>query len=84
MAKTLLNMMEKMMNPNIIDHYIIDCAIPSIITIALLIPIVRFLTRKCPMGSSGLQLKTDPGPFLRGGQFIILHWQYMLQFRGVA
>ena len=33
MAKTLLNMMEKMMNPNIIDYYIIDCAISSIITI---------------------------------------------------
>ena len=26
-------MIEKMMDPNIIDYYIIDCAIPSIITI---------------------------------------------------
>ena len=33
MAKKSLNMMEKMMDPNIIDYYIINCAIPSIITI---------------------------------------------------
>ena len=33
MAKISLNMMEKMMDPNIIDYYIINCAIPSIITI---------------------------------------------------
>ena len=29
MAKKQLNMMEKMMDPNLIDYYIIDCAIPS-------------------------------------------------------
>ena len=33
MAKKSLNMMEKMMDPNIIDYYIINCAIPSIVTI---------------------------------------------------
>ena len=33
MAKKTLNMIEKMMDPNIIDYYIINCAIPSIITI---------------------------------------------------
>ena len=33
MAKKSLNMIEKMMDANIIDYYIIDCAIPSIITI---------------------------------------------------
>ena len=33
MAKKSLNMMEKMINPNIIDYYIINCAIPSIITV---------------------------------------------------
>ena len=33
MAKKSLNMIEKMMDPNIIDYYIINCAIPSIITI---------------------------------------------------
>ena len=33
MAKKSLNMMEKMMDPSIIDFYIINCAIPSIITI---------------------------------------------------
>ena len=33
MAKKSLNMMEKKMDPNIIDYYIINCAIPSIITI---------------------------------------------------
>ena len=33
MAKKQLNMMEKMMDVNFIDYYIIDCAIPSIITI---------------------------------------------------
>ena len=33
MAKISLNMIEKMMDPNIIDYYIINCAIPSIITI---------------------------------------------------
>ena len=33
MAKKLLNMMEKMMDPNIIEYYIINCAIPLIITI---------------------------------------------------
>ena len=33
MAKNLLNMMEKIMDPNIIDYYIVNCAIPSIITI---------------------------------------------------
>ena len=31
MAKKSLNMIEKMMDPNIIDYYIINCAIPSII-----------------------------------------------------
>ena len=30
MAKKSLNMMEKMMDPNMIDYYIINCAIPSI------------------------------------------------------
>ena len=33
MAKKSLNMIEKMMDPDIIDYYIINCAIPSIITI---------------------------------------------------
>ena len=33
MAKKSLNMIEKMMDPNIIDYYIINCAIPLIITI---------------------------------------------------
>ena len=33
MAKKSLNKIEKMMDPNIIDYYIINCAIPSIITI---------------------------------------------------
>ena len=33
MAKKSLNMMEKMMDPNKIDYYIINCAIPSINTI---------------------------------------------------
>ena len=33
MAKKSLNMIEKMMDPNIIDYNIINCAIPSIITI---------------------------------------------------
>ena len=33
MAKKSLNMIEKMMDPNIIDYYIINSAIPSIITI---------------------------------------------------
>ena len=33
MAEKSLNMIEKMMYPNIIDYYIINCAIPSIITI---------------------------------------------------
>ena len=33
MAKKSLNMIEKMMDPNIIDYYIINRAIPSIITI---------------------------------------------------
>ena len=33
MAKKSLNMMERMMDPNIIDYYIINCAIPSIFTI---------------------------------------------------
>ena len=33
MAKKSLNMIEKMMDPNIIDYYIINCAIQSIITI---------------------------------------------------
>ena len=33
MAKKSLNMMEKKMDPNIIDYYIINCAIPSIVTI---------------------------------------------------
>ena len=32
MAKKSLNMIEKMMDLNIIDYYIINCAIPSIIT----------------------------------------------------
>ena len=32
-GKKSLNIMEKMMDPNIIDYYIINCAIPSIITI---------------------------------------------------
>ena len=35
MAKKTLNMIEKMMGPNVIDYYIINCAIPSIITIAI-------------------------------------------------
>ena len=33
MAEKSLNMMGKMMYPNIIDYYIINCAIPLIITI---------------------------------------------------
>ena len=33
MAKKSLNMTEKMMDPNIIDYYIVNRAIPSIITI---------------------------------------------------
>ena len=33
MAKKSLNMIERMMDPNIIDYYMISCAIPSIITI---------------------------------------------------
>ena len=33
MAQKSLNMIEKMMVPNIIEYYIINCAIPSIITI---------------------------------------------------
>ena len=33
MAKKSLNMMEKMMDPHIIDYYIINCAITLIITI---------------------------------------------------
>ena len=33
MVRNTLNMMEKMMDPSIIDYYIINCAIPSIITI---------------------------------------------------
>ena len=33
MAKKSLSMMEKMMYPNIIDYYVISCAIPAIITI---------------------------------------------------
>ena len=33
MAKKSLTMIEKMMDPNIIDYYIINCAIPSIIAI---------------------------------------------------
>ena len=33
MAKKPLNMIEKMMDPNMIDYYIINFAIPSIITI---------------------------------------------------
>ena len=33
MAKKSLNMIEKMMDPDIIDYYIINCAIPWIITI---------------------------------------------------
>ena len=33
MAKKSLNMMEKIMDPNIIDYNIINCAIPSIISI---------------------------------------------------
>ena len=35
MAKKSLNIIEKMMDPNIIDYryYIINCAIPSLITI---------------------------------------------------
>ena len=28
-----MNMMENMMDPNVIDYYIINCEIPSIITI---------------------------------------------------
>ena len=35
MAKKSLNMIEKMMDPNIIDYYIINCAIPLIITIEI-------------------------------------------------
>ena len=33
MAKKLLNIIEKMVDPNIIDYYIFNCAIPSVITI---------------------------------------------------
>ena len=33
MAKKSLNVMEKMMDPNIIDYFIISCAIPLIITL---------------------------------------------------
>ena len=33
MAKRSLNIMEKMMDPNIIDYYVINFEIPSIITI---------------------------------------------------
>ena len=33
MIKKSLNVIEKMMDPNIIDHYIINCAIPSMITV---------------------------------------------------
>ena len=33
MAKKSLYMIEKMMDPNVIDYYIINCTIPSIITI---------------------------------------------------
>ena len=33
MAKKSSNMIERMMDPNIIDYYMISCAIPSIITI---------------------------------------------------
>ena len=33
MAEKSLNMMGKMMYPNIIDYYMINCAIPSLITI---------------------------------------------------
>ena len=33
MAEKSLNMVEKMMDPNITDYYIIDCAIPSKIAI---------------------------------------------------
>ena len=33
MAKKSMKMIEKMMDPNIIDYYIINCSIPSIITI---------------------------------------------------
>ena len=33
MAKKSLNMIEKMMDPNISDYYVMNCAIPSIITI---------------------------------------------------
>ena len=33
MAQKSLNMMEKMMDSNIIDYYIINCAIPSIMII---------------------------------------------------
>ena len=33
MAKKLLNMIGKKMDPDIIDYYINNCAIPSIITI---------------------------------------------------
>ena len=33
LAKKSLNMIEKMMDPNMIDYYIINCAIPLIITI---------------------------------------------------
>ena len=33
MAKKSLNMIEKLMDPNIIDYHIINCAIPLIITI---------------------------------------------------
>ena len=33
MAKKSLDVIEKMMDPNIIAYYIINCAMPSIITI---------------------------------------------------
>ena len=37
-AKKSLNMIEKMMDPNITDYYIFNCAIPLIITIENQLP----------------------------------------------
>ena len=44
-------MIEKMMDPNIIDYYIINCAIPSIITITKSI-LASLLLKQCTIGNS--------------------------------
>ena len=47
MAKKSLNMIEKMMDPNIIDYYIINCAIPSkIVTKSILASLVHTLFKQ--------------------------------------